>query len=128
PTTPPSGTSRSKIDPPFREFEVTLNVLRLPPKAATHTAASQPPGLSLPPLRRAMDQADREHERVLAEVREPFCYGVASPTVLPITRPVADRLQASLNLSEEAVGILGPATIHRGEAAYSVWVRLQLCG
>ena len=107
---------------------MTLNVLRLPSQAAGEVSSApsiEDPGFV---LQRAIDRADLEYQRVLAEVREPFYFGVASPTVLPIDPQLADRLRKALGLSQEAVGILGPGTIRRKEALYRVWILLQLCG
>lgn len=110
------------------KLELTLNVIRLPPQVAEVTPSGQSIVPLLPVLQQAMDRADLELQRVLGEVREAFYFGVASPTVLPIDQQAADRLRTALELSEEAVGILGPGTVRRRKALYRVWIRLQLCG
>ncbi|MFQ5919847.1 MAG: hypothetical protein ACE5I4_07375 [Thermoplasmata archaeon] len=124
----PAGTALRQEEPAAGELGMTLNVLRLPPKVAGETPRGPASENPLTVLRQAMDRADLEQLRVLGEVREAFYFGVASPTVLPIDRQIAERLRTALGLSEEAVGILGPGTIRRREALYTVWIRLQLCG
>ncbi len=75
-----------------------------------------------------MERADREHRKVLREVREEFFYGVATPNVLRIDQQVADRLRISLRLEEAVFGVWGPMRIRHSGALYSIWIQHHLCG
>lgn len=106
----------------------TLHVLRHPPSTDERAGEAHEVAMAPGVLWEGLERADREHRKVLREVKEEFYFGVATPNVLRIDQQVADRLRTLLRLSETAFGVWGPMRIRHGDAVYSIWIHHQLCG
>ncbi|MFQ5908003.1 MAG: hypothetical protein ACE5JE_04120 [Thermoplasmata archaeon] len=107
---------------------ITLHVLRHPPSAGEAAEDAREVERPRGALREALGRADQEYRSVLREVKPVFYYGNATPTVMRIPRPTADRLRSSLRLRETVHGVWGPETVQHGDALYELWIQHQLCG